>query len=146
LLRGGATLDGMSTNGVRPNRNTMPLGVTSGALGVLTCVTAIVAMVRWTSSSDSAMPLTVLVLSFGAAAVATGVPARRASRDDAEGGGFALAGILMGVLGIVATIGYIVLSLVFVILMYFIAAMAMTGADGTESLVGAVLGPGLQSA
>lgn len=91
-LTGAATLDGMSTNGVRPARNTMSVGVTSGALGVLTCVTAIVAMARWTSNGDSALLLAGLVVSFGAAAIAIGVHGRISRQGEADGAGFALTG------------------------------------------------------
>lgn len=143
-LRGAATLDGMSTNGVRQAGNTRSLGVTSSAFGVLTCVTAVVAMGRWTSSDDSALLVAGLVLAFGGAAIATGTPGRAAGQGDADGAGFALAGLLMGALGIVATIGYMVLSVAYVIGLYVVIGM-LYGDEmyPDETLIAAVLGAGL---
>jgi hypothetical protein len=120
------------------------LGVTSGAFGVLTCVTAVVAMSRWTSSDDSALLVVGFVLAFGATAIAVGIPGRAAHRGEADGAGFALAGILMGAIGIVATISYLVMSLIFVLSVYVVAAL-LDGGDmfPDEALVAAVLGAGL---
>ncbi|GAA0897769.1 hypothetical protein GCM10009557_72740 [Virgisporangium ochraceum] len=71
-------------------------------------------------------------------------PRPRRLQGEADGAGFALAGILMGAVGIVATIGYLVLSVIFVLSVYVIAAM-LDGGDmfPEEALAAAVLGAGL---
>jgi hypothetical protein len=125
-----------------PPPNT-PWAAASLVLGILTLVGTIATLVLWTAMSGSG-PLTVsmsAVVVFGITAVATGARARRIGPSGSTGSGLALAGILTGTLGIVATVGWIMLSIAFVLLIYLFVALVF-GLSG-DDLTGAVLGAGL---
>jgi hypothetical protein len=125
------------------NRNAMPWGVASLGLGISTLVGAVATIVVWTAmSGDGPLlePMS-LVAVLGIAAVVTGVRARRTRPDGAAGSGLALAGILTGSLAVVATVGWIALSVAFVLALYLFAGLAFA-LSGVE-LAGSVLGAGL---